>query len=86
MNKKSKSKCKTPETPSCLTTDDKPGREVGHIFDEYDLFAQSVSSFNIEGKKQVGTCIGLSFSILIAMMVLAYAGIKGKEMMFKEKP
>jgi hypothetical protein len=59
---------------------------VGHFFDRYDWFSQNVSSFNIEGQTQVGSCIGLGFSIFISILVLAYAIIKGKMMVFKERP
>jgi hypothetical protein len=61
----------------------KQGKEIGTVFDKYDCFGQSVSSFNIEGNPQVGTSIGSFCSIFILVAVLMYATSKGRIMIFK---
>lgn len=64
----------------------KQGKLTGSVFDKYDCFSQRVSNFNIEGEEMVGTSIGFCLSIAVLVSVILYAGIKGKIMIYKERP
>ena len=46
------------------------------FFDRFDFFAENVSSFNLEGGSRVGTSIGMISTILSAIVIMAYSGVK----------
>jgi hypothetical protein len=50
-------------------------KEIGNMYDKYDLFAQQIPSFHLEGKKRLGSCIGCFLTVLITALVIGYSGI-----------
>ena len=62
------------------------GRDTNSFFDRWDMFAQPVSAFNLEGAEAVGTSIGCLSTVLMTGLVLAYAAVRGKICFEKTNP
>jgi hypothetical protein len=62
------------------------GRDTNSFFDRWDMFAQPVSGFNLQGTEAVGTSIGCLSTILMTGFVLAYAVVRGKICFEKSRP
>lgn len=43
------------------------------MIDKIDLFAHPLPTFNIQGKGKVSSCVGLSFSLALYLLILGYA-------------
>ncbi len=44
--------------------------------DKWDLFGASVPHFNFDGKRSIGTGVGLTCSILLALVIGSFTGLK----------
>ena len=42
------------------------------LFDDYDMFAAPMPAFNIEGKTQVGSCVGFTLTVLLWVIMSGY--------------
>ena len=61
-------------------------KEIGNIYDRYDLFASEVPAFHIQGQKKVGTFIGCFLSIFTVTSVLVYGCIRGFYLVTGNRP
>ena len=61
-------------------------KEVGNYFDRYDLFAQDIPKFHLDGQKKIGTSVGCCLSVLLVTMIAAYSGIRGHMVLTGDRP
>ena len=61
-------------------------KEIGNIYDRYDLFAQDIPRFHLEGYKKIGTIIGCILTLLLATIVIGYSCIRGRILMTGDRP
>ena len=59
---------------------------TGEIFMNLDVFAESLPTFILKGRKKVPTRLGGVTTILICIVVLMYAGLKFTQLMTKHNP
>jgi hypothetical protein len=60
--------------------------KIGNVFDKYDLFAQQIPPFHIEGHTRLGSCIGYFLTVLLTTLVLVYGGSRARFLITGERP
>ena len=53
---------------------------------KFDLFAESIPSFHIEGHNKIGTSVGCVLSGLLATLVLGFTCIRGRYLVTGDRP
>ena len=53
---------------------------------KYDLFAQPIPSFHIDGQSMVGTNVGSFFTGLLAILVVGYSCARGRYLVTGDRP
>jgi len=61
-------------------------KEIGNVYDKYDLFARNIPSFHIEGQRRIGSCIGCCLTVLLTTLVVLYGGIRGRYLITGARP
>jgi len=61
-------------------------KEIGKTIDKYDLFAQDIPPFHIEGYSKLGSSVGCCSTVLLYTLVLAYACIRGRYVVTGDRP
>ena len=61
-------------------------KEIGNIFDRYDLFGVEIPKFHIEGNKKIGTGIGFVLSVLFTTLVIGYSGVRIRYLFLADRP
>ena len=61
-------------------------KEIGNIYDRYDLFAAEIPRFHLEGFSKIGTRIGCFFSILLVTLVFGYGFFRADILVRGDRP
>ena len=61
-------------------------KTIGNTFDKYDLFAQDVPRWHIDGHSKLGSSVGCCFTVLLYTLVVAYSCIRGRYVLTGERP
>ena len=61
-------------------------KEIGNFFDRYDLFAEEIPKFHLDGQNKIGTSVGCCLSVLLVTMIAAYSGIRGHMVLTGDRP
>ena len=61
-------------------------KEIGNLYDKYDLFAQQIPTFHIEGHKKLGSCVGFFLTVLLTTLVVVYGGTRAREIITGARP
>jgi hypothetical protein len=61
-------------------------KEVGNYFDRYDLFAEEIPKFHLDGQKKIGTSVGFSMSVLLVTIVAIYTGVRTRVLITGARP
>ena len=61
-------------------------KDISKSYDKYDLFAQDIPSFHIEGHKKIGSCIGCYLTVLLTILVVGYSGVRMRYLIIGDRP
>jgi hypothetical protein len=48
------------------------GKEIGNIFDRFDLFAKKPDSYTLEGYRKIGTPIGFILTLIFGFFMTLF--------------
>jgi len=54
--------------------------------DEFDLYASQLPNFNFEGRKEIGSPVGIVLSVIVCVLVFTISLIKFTEMVSNRNP
>ena len=61
-------------------------KEIGNIFDRYDLFGTDVPKLTLEGNKKIGTSIGFVLTVIFYILTLGYSCVRFRYLMLADRP